>query len=306
MKAISHGAAARSAAAVTGFALIMGASLLAAGCSARPATGSSSAMKAAGSAPGLAEVPAPAGRTPARLASLRIPGGQSVIYTATLTVQASDVSAAADRASQIALSAGGYVSSEDTTAAGSHVRPRAMVQLKIPVAAYPASLVSLARLGKKLSESQHAEDVTQVVADVTSRVASAKAAIAQLRSLLARAGSVGSLLQVQNEINTEESNLEALQSQQRALSGETSYGTVTLLLVSRPVAAVVHHRVKLGSGFTGGFGAGWQALRDVISWALTGAGAMLPFVIPVALAAFGGYRARRWRNRRRVKPSPAE
>src|SRR6266702_3005008 len=313
MKAFLHSAAVRSAATGPGAAVLVGASLLATGCSAgQPSSSSAPAREAAPGAParapvasGAGGIPAPAPAEPggARLASLRIQGHQSVIYTASLTVRAADVGAASTRAAQVAVAAGGYVSSEDATGGNARRgRARVSIQLKIPVAAYPASLAALARLGKKLSESQHAEDVTQAVADVTSRVASAKAGIAQLRRLLARTGSVRSLLAVQDRINTEESDLE---SQQRALAGETTYGTVTLLLVSTRVATVKRH-VKLGSGFTGGLAAGWQALRQVVSWLLTAVGAVLPFVIPLALAAFLGYRARRWRGRRRAQPSQAE
>ncbi len=230
MKAFLHSAAVRSAATGAGAAVLVGASLLATGCSAgQPSSSSAPAREAAPGAParapvasGAGGIPAPAPAEPggARLASLRIQGHQSVIYTASLTVRAADVGAASTRAAQVAVAAGGYVSSEDATGGNARRgRARVSIQLKIPVAAYPASLAALARLGKKLSESQHAEDVTQAVADVTSRVASAKAGIAQLRRLLARAGSVRSLLAVQDRINTEESDLESLQFHRRSGGG---------------------------------------------------------------------------------------
>ena len=77
--------------------------------------------------------------------------------------------------------------------------------------------------------------MTQTVADVSSRVTSAQDAITALRALLTRAGSVTSLLDVQNQINAEEASLEELLAQQRALAHETAFGTVSLLLVSKPV-----------------------------------------------------------------------
>ena len=83
---------------------------------------------------------------------------------------------------------------------------------KIPVAAYATTLAALSGsgLGTQLSLTQQTQDVTQQVADVSSRVASDDAAIAQLRSLLSRAGSVGELLTVQNQIDSEESDLESM------------------------------------------------------------------------------------------------
>src|SRR6202042_547278 len=78
---------------------------------------------------------------------------------------------------------------------------------------------------------QQAQDITLDVADTASRVASAEAAITQLRALLSRTGAVRSLLTVQQQINAQESALEALQSRQRALNHEVTYATVSLRLV---------------------------------------------------------------------------
>jgi hypothetical protein len=241
-----------------------------------------------------------------RLAALAT--GQSIIYTASLTVRAADVRAAASRAASLAAAAGGYVSSESTRAGHAHqAGATVFIQLKIPVASYQATLAALAStLGTRLSLSQQAQDVTLTVADVSSRVASAQAAIAALRGLLARAGSVASLLAVQEQINAEEASLEALQSQQRALVHETSYGTVSVLLVSRrpPPAG---HPVKITGGFTGGLAAGWRALRQLASWLLTGIGAVLPFTVFVIGAVYLGVRGRRWLARRRAGPAqPAD
>src|SRR6185437_1811368 len=282
----------------------LGACALLAGCSASgPATASSS-IAGRGAAMGAAagSQAAPEAAKPASLPAL-LPARQAVIYTASLTVRAGDVRAAAARAARLADSAGGYVSSE--TARFNHRHPAdgtILIQLKIPVARYQATLAALsAQLGTRLSLSQRAQDVTQTVADVASRVASAQAAIVQLRRLLARAGSVSSLLMVQDQINAEESSLEALQSQQRVLAHETTYGTVSVMLVSKPPPAAARP-VKLAGGFTGGLAAGWHALRQVTSWLLTGVGVALPFVAFVVLAVYAGLRGRRWLARRRASP----
>ena len=294
----------------------LGACALLAGCSggaataSAPSAGRSAAFGAAAGSQAAPEavpaaLPGAAGKQNPLPALL--PARQAVIYTASLTVRAGDIRAAAARAARLAGSAGGYVSSE--TARFNHRHPAdgtILIQLKIPVASYQATLAALStRLGTRLSLSQRAQDVTQTVADVTSRVASAQVAIAQLRKLLARAGTVSSLLMVQDQINAEESSLEALQSQQRVLAHETTYGTVSVLLVSKspPPAA---RPVRLAGGFTGGLAAGWHALRQVTSWLLTGAGAALPFVAFVILAVYAGLRGRRWLARRRAGPRPAD
>jgi len=289
----------------------LGACALLAGCSGSGAATASAPGAGRGAVAGLAagaqaapeSVPAAqpgAAASQAHLAAL-LPARQAIIYTASLTVRAGDVRAAAARAARLAGSAGGYVSSE--TARFSHRHPAdgtILISLKIPVVGYQATLAALSsQLGTRLSLSQRAQDVTQTVADVTSRVASARAAIAQLRRLLARAGSVSSLLMVQDQINAEESSLEALQSQQRVLAHETAYGTVSVRLVSKPPPPAARP-VKLAGGFTGGLAAGWHALRQATSWLLTGVGAALPFAAFVILAVYAGLRGRRWLARRRA------
>jgi hypothetical protein len=236
----------------------------------------------------------------------RLAPASSIIYTAQLTVRARDVSSAAAQAAQIAGSAGGYVSSETVTVNPDHPsEATATVQLKIPVAAYSATLGQLGhRLGSQLALQQQAQDVTQQVADVNSQVASDQAAIAQLRALLSHAGSVGDLLSVQNQINSEESNLESMQAQQRALSHETSYATVTLTILG-PKAKPVLHRPKAPPTLAGGFGAGWHALRVAVSWTLAFLGAIAPFAVVLAVAGYVVYRGRRWLNRRRPTAGPA-
>src|SRR5690242_16715597 len=112
-------------------------------------------------------------------------------------------------------------------------------------------------LGTQLSLSQQAQDVTQQVADVNSRVASDQAAIAQLRALLAHAGSVGELLDVQNQINDQESDLESMLAQQNALSHQTSYATLTLTLVG-PKAVVKPKPTQAPPGLAGGLSRGWH------------------------------------------------
>ena len=261
------------------------------GAGADGAAAAGAASRAAASSAGSAQ----GAGTTARLAPV-----SSIIYTAQLTVRTANVSAAAAQAGRIAGGAGGYVSGETMSANPDHPsKATASVQLKIPVASYQATLGQLAHgLGTQLALQQQAQDVTQQVADVNSQVTSAQAAIAQLRSLLSHAGSVGDLLSVQNQINSEEANLESMQAQQRALSHQTSYATVTLTLLG-PKAKPAVHRQKPPPSLAGGFGAGWHALRVTVSWTLAFLGAIAPFAAILAVAGYAAYRGRRWLARRK-------
>jgi len=295
-------------------ALLAGACLLAAGCSAggstasssgmaaRPATGPVAAGRSVAQGPG-ASGSAASGSNGLGTSLTAQPATSSIIYTASVTVRATDLTRAASQATQLARAAGGYVSSENTALKRAHPdRSTVTLQLKIPVSAYQATLGALStQLGTRLAMSQHAQDVTQTVADVTSRVTSAQAAISQLRALLRHAGSVTSLLTVQNQINDQESSLESLLAQQRALTHETSFATVNMLLVANPHAQH-HSRHHAAGGFVGGLKAGWHGLVRAVSVVLTGAGAALPFAVIAAVIGYAAYRTRRWYLHRRATP----
>jgi len=214
------------------------------------------------------------------------------------------VTGAAAQATSDVTSAGGYVASEQEIIPQTKQGiPQINLVLKIPVAQFSPILKKLGQLGRQLSFSQQAQNVTQQVADVTSRVASAQAAISQLRALLKKAGSVGQLLSVQNEINSQESNLEALLAQQRTLTHQTTYGTASVTFVGRH-ARPVHKHHRASAGFAAGLRGGWHALSLVVRWLLTALGSVLPFLVPVALIGGIVFESRRRLARRKKTPAP--
>jgi Domain of unknown function (DUF4349) len=235
-----------------------------------------------------------------------IPASQQIIYTAQLSVRSKDVGSAIASATRIVMAAGGYVSSESATSDPDHPSSAtATIELKIPVAAYQQTLASLAggSLGTQLSLRQQAQDVTQQVADVSSQVTSDLAAIAQLRELLKHAGSVGELLDVQNQINQQEAALEGMQAQQRALNHETAFATLTLSVLG-PKAAAKPATPAPPPGLANGLSGGWHAFKVTIDWLLAILGAVAPFAAALAIVAFAAWRLRRRVARPAVRPAP--
>jgi hypothetical protein len=271
---------------------------------------------AAGSAVGGSAVSgsaaAPAGRGSASQGSATLTAGlaaasQSIVYTASIELRATNVAATARRVTSIVESAGGYIAAEragSASPAGS--RQTISITLKVPVAGYDAVLAQLSSpdLGKQLSMHQQATDVTQEVANVGSLVTSEQDAIAALDGLLQHAASVADLLQVQQQISADESTLNSLLAQQRALNDETSYATVTMMLVPPPHAPP--HRKPVSHSFLTGLLSGWHALRHAAGWLATALGAALPFLIIAGVLGALGYAVRRRYVRRRVAPPTAE
>jgi uncharacterized protein DUF4349 len=301
-------------------AALAGSSLLLAACSGRTlrATGAAPAARhlalnghAAAPMPNAGGAAIPGYGTSDKAAGSRaarthfVLSSQSIIYTAFLGVRVSkDVAGVATKAATIVTAAGGYVSGEqETIPQNKHNAAVVNLQLKIPVAQYTTTLSTLrTTLGKQLSFRQVTQDVTQQVADVNSRVASSEAAITQLRALLKHAGSVSQLLSVQQEINSQESYLEALLAQQRALAHETSYATLSITLYGHHAHIVKKHH-KASPGFGAGLRGGWHALGLVVGWFLTALGSALPFLILAALIGAIAWESRRRLGRRKAPPA---
>jgi len=261
----------------------------------------------ASSTAGSAGASSTAGGGTAGLTAGLTPANQSIIYTAAVTIRAGNVADTARRITRIAAAAGGYVSAENAGSAGPGGTGQTIdITLKIPVPAYQDALAQLSSpaLGKQLSLNQHASDVTQEVANVSSLVTSQEDAIAALEGLLGHAASVEDLLQVQQQISVDETTLNSLLAQQRALNSETSYATVAMTLVSPP--HVTPPRKPARHSFLTGLLAGWRALRHAAGWTATALGAALPFLAIIAALGAAGYAGwRRVLRRRAGPPAPA-
>jgi hypothetical protein len=234
------------------------------------------------------------------------PVSQSIIYTASVTLRSANAMTTAERAVAIVTAAGGYTSAENAVARNGKSGGTVSLTLKVPVPVYQQILAELSApsLGKRVALTQQATDVTQQVADVSSLVTSQQAAISALQGLLRHAATVGQLLQVQQQISDDESNLESLQAQQRALDHETSYATVNMTLLGAVHRAPVR-RHHARSGFVTGLRSGWKALGHATSWLLTALGTVLPFLIIAVVLAGIGYAGRRRFARRRTGPTAA-
>ncbi len=299
---------------LTGAVVLGGCLLLTACAGASPSTSAAPARAATGTSHGGPEFgPASSttqngsasGSPAAQQAAKLAPSSQDIIYTASLTLRSPNAMATAKRAIAIVTAAGGYTSSEHAVA--SRTGGTVSLQVKVPVSAYGDVLAELSSpaLGTQVALTQQATDVTQEVANVTSLVTSQQAAITALQGLLSRAGSISELLQVQQQISGDESALESLQAQQRALDHETTYATITMTLLS-PSHHAVMHRQPARHGFVAGLTAGWRAFRHALGWVLTALGALLPFLIVVVIVAGIGYAGRRRFARRGAGPTAAD
>jgi hypothetical protein len=284
-----------------GAALVLGiATALTAACSA--GSGGTSADSAA--APYQAESAGGSGDSKAMPDQGAAPNKQEInqpgvdrmlVRTATIELAAAEPGATVDRARDVAAGEGGYTGREELR------DESGTLTLHIPSDRFDQALDKLSKLGRVISREQSAEDVTEQVVDLDSRIATQRASVDRVRTLLAKASTVDEIVQIEGQLTTRESDLESLERRRQALGGQVAMSTVTVR-VSKTNAPIALQQEEAG-GFLAGLSAGWGAFLDAGTVTLRVVGAVLPFLLVLAIP---GVPAVRWWRRRRTPATMVE
>jgi hypothetical protein len=285
---------------LVGAGLVLGVAFgLATGCSGTSSESSGSmaaAPEAAQDADGAGE-PKAAGQGEksggARDQDVSQPGvDRALVRTATVELAATDVGKTVDGARDIVATEGGYAGREEVREAS------ATLTLHIPADRFDQALDELSKLGKVISRDQSAEDVTEQVVDLDSRTATQRASVDRVRALLARASTVDEVVRIEQELTTREADLESLEQRRKALAGQVAMSTVTITIGRTGAPAP---RPDESSGFLAGLSDGWDAFLGAGAVTLRVVGAVLPFLLVLAIPAVPVLR--RWRRRRTTAPA---
>ena len=248
----------------------------------RVAPGQSAGSAATGSGSSAASPNAP-------LAGIAAAGRQ-VVRTATVSLTVTNVTNSVNRVQQIADTAGGYVGNEDAQ------DQQASITLQVPEPQLDAVIGQLSGLGQVTSRQQQTQDVTDQLVDVRSRIASQQASVDRVRALMGQATSLSDVVSIEGELTKRESDLEALEQQQAELAGQVAMSTLNVNLVAAvppPKAAAA----APSPGFLSGLAGGWHALLATFRVLGVVFGALLPFLVVLAVLGLAGLLG--WRRIRR-------
>jgi len=206
------------------------------------------------------------------------PFAGTMIVTGSMSVRVDDAEAAIDALDTFARDHGGRLDGENLDTDGT--TSWGEVTVRIPSREVSALRSELERIGTVGSVNVSREDVATQVADVEARIDSLEASIARLRSIIADAASTKDLLEAEEQLAQRQGELESLQAQRRVLRDQTSLATIHVSLSERESAASVEP-----SGFLGGLTRGWNALVDATNAAVTLAGVLTPWLLPLGAVA---------------------
>ena len=219
------------------------------------------------------------------------PVDRMIISEVTLSLRADGPARAAERASLLASSAGGYVLSRDSTSAEGAVARVGMV-LRVPEAKLETFLVDLRRIGEVLDESRTGRDVTEEYSDTRAELGAKKKLEERLLGILGAAHSVKEMLEVEQELARVRGEADKLEGRTRYLENRADLATITLTIAS-PAQPVVPVAESVGSRLRNAISESCSLCFQVTTSLIVAIGALLPLLVPAGLGAFFYLRQRR-------------
>jgi hypothetical protein len=205
---------------------------------------------------------------------------KAVIRTGQLSITSDHLGEVRSEVEDLLGSLGGSVDREDTTNDREGRIERSTLVLRVPVGSFDTARKALSRLGKVTSSNEYEKDVTTEVIDTAERVQTLQNSLDRLQKFQRSAEDVGDLIRFEDQITSRQAELQSLKAQRSYLSSQTSMSTITLTL-SRP--GEEPPGALDDAGFVAGLRAGWHTLGSVLVVATTVVGALLPFLVVLAL-----------------------
>lgn len=263
----------------------------------RAAGAPASALGAEASTAGGEPAIAGAGSITARVLLMQ----RSIVYRVDLEVRTEDVTAAAARAQQLAVGAGGFVADEQTTVdPRDESRTTSLLVLRVPADQHERVVDELQRQGDVLSRDRSAEDVTEELVDLRSRIESARTSLDRVRRLFGLAEDVSEILRLESELARRQADLESLLQRREQLSGLAALATVSVTFTPPPSQPPEPAADEKDLGFLAGLRGGWEAFVEATLVVTTVVGALLPFTVAALLVGVPALFVWRERQRRRA------
>jgi hypothetical protein len=159
---------------------------------------------------------------------------RDLILTANISMRASDPWAVADSARSIAAGLGGDLLG--LSQGGSGENRSATLTIRVPSNRFDDALTALKKLdGEVITSNVSAKDVTDQLVDLQARLTAAQALEQRYLQILTQAKTVDEILRVESTLANTRTQIEQLKAQQKTLTNQVAFSTITLSVSSVPV-----------------------------------------------------------------------
>ncbi|MBA2955982.1 DUF4349 domain-containing protein [Nocardioides sp. MAH-18] len=228
---------------------------------------------------------------------------RAVIRTGDLSMRAEDVGQARFAVQRIADRYRGEVTEENTQSDDDGDPAYARMVLRVPSDDFDEAVAALEEVGEDVSVSTSADDVTTKLIDLRSRVETQRRSIARITVLFEQARSIRDIMSIEAELSRRQAELESLERKQAYLAGQSSMSTITVGIERIPDEKK-KAKADDGDGFLAGLTAGWGALKTFGIGAATVVGALLPWLVVLALVGIPVWLLVRSMRRRAPEVTP--
>ena len=244
---------------------------------------------------GAAPIPVPA-MSPSQSGSVGSGIETKIIKTASITLEATDVSGSVETLKNIAAQNGGYISSTNVQN-GYNNRLTGSVVIRVPQAQFETALTGVKAIGNVKSSSTLGEDVTEEYVDIQAQKTSYQNQLSQYNEIMKKAVKVSDVIEIQQQIDRVQTQLNQLEGRLKYLNSRIDLSTISVNLQEpEPVGGETGHNfiTTINEGITGFFG-----MIDAIVILLF---TLLPLIILGAI----GYGIYHWKKGNKPASVPAE
>ena len=156
---------------------------------------------------------------------------QSVIRTADLTIETSDVSETFTETKELVEKLGGRVEASSVSDQGQEFGPNAYLTVRVAEAKLDSVIEEVSKLGNQTSLNVYTSDVTLQTIDLKAKVEALSASRDRLLELLEQATTTADLIAAEQALATRQSELDSYQSQLEYLESQVSESTLTIQIL---------------------------------------------------------------------------
>ena len=176
---------------------------------------------------------------------------------------------------------GGWISYISVSGDEAQASRRASLTLRIPEEKLDAFLQGAGELGRVISQTETAQDVTASYQDIAARLATQQAKMERLQALMSETATLSELLELESAIADTQYTLD---SQLNQTDDQVAYATVDVSLREESSAdAVTTRELSLGERLLAGLKTGWDTFWSFCKDMLVFLSAALPYLATVAV-----------------------
>jgi hypothetical protein len=157
------------------------------------------------------------------------------------------------------------------------------MQVRIPAARFDDTMNAAATIGKVRERSVGAEDLTGDITDSSARLRNLRRTEADIRKIMDRSGTVGQVLDAENQLSQVREQIETLESDLKSMHGQVIYSTIDVSFEAEAAPAPVEPKAASQ------LATAWHAAVHALSQLTVGLIAALVWLlvfIPYLLLAF--------------------